>query len=30
MGFESVEEVLEFLLDINNQDNDMKVATGQP
>lgn len=27
MEFESVEEVLGFLLDINNQENEMKVAT---
>lgn len=26
MEFESVEEALEFLLDVNHQDNDMKVA----
>ena len=30
MEFESVEEVLEFLLDINNQENEMKVATVNP
>lgn len=27
MEFESVEEVLGFLLDVNHQDNDMKVTT---
>lgn len=30
MEFESVEEVLEFLLDINNQENEMRVATVNP
>lgn len=30
MEFESVEEALEFLLDVNHQDNDMKVATVNP
>lgn len=30
MEFETVEEALEFLLDINNQDNDMKVTTINP
>lgn len=30
MEFESVEEALGFLLDVNHQDNDMKVATVNP
>lgn len=30
MEFESVEEALEFLLDVEPQDNDMKVATVNP
>lgn len=30
MEFESVEEVLGFLLDINNQENEMKVANVNP
>lgn len=30
MEFETVEEALEFLLDINNQENEMRVATVNP
>lgn len=30
MEFETVEEALEFLLDINNQGNEMRVATVNP
>ena len=30
MEFESVEEASGFLLDVNHQDNDMKVATVNP
>lgn len=30
MEFESVEEALEFLLDVNHQENEMRVATVNP